>query len=864
MANYENMNLTDIKAYRNKKFIKKLCQLTDEQVNIAITPSIIEFISTIDLNTINYIFRNSCATMQQLMWKNDNIQRLLICRTTEVNDFLNFKELIRNLENLSKVIKSQSIKRSLYTNKYFQYIIMKSPSIEPRFFHIYDLKKVFDTLMNSEIFNNASRLEQLSIIEKLNSYTKELLLPDYFRSRYPNIERVLFGCDITRIPPEIMAKLTDDELFFLNCISKDINLYPEIFIKYIKDNLITKDKSFTEFLSEIKQKESIISNRIRNNYKGSYYYYNINLKEKMFKILLQYIEDETIKEKLLNYIVAHSLDETSQIDRSILYNTLKRNLNYKNLTYKDISNLTYSYGNVNKDLRIAFYIKFNIALATANYLVGISTDQVLKLNIKHINKLVKLLEDKSQDELSAIYGIAIKLYFIFGYERALEILNGKFGEYNKTFLDNVAKTNVTKVPLKQEGNKYLPAIDKRFINFMFETPKNNHFITMLKDKSSYFYKRWSYLYNNYDEIIEKCHGEVTLKKVLSIMETDALDINRGIIAPDNYELNKVDFLENVILGNKTRHSNDEILQSIVEIYSQMKKRVESSIPYVKGTSSNGYSYQMLEFDNPEIFTLGYKANCCIRTKDIAHNHLLHAALCRNGRILIIYDKLGDIAAFSPLKRNGNVLIANSIECISNRYSDISATFQEGIEDIIYITRNSEEPIDLAVIGSSSNCKPPSIPFPSSYPIPTIYEKDNKTYANTDVYHKTLDIIYQHSGFKLDDITSCNPTTSYMDPRPEIKHIKVSYNSKEYEMEEVINTINAINYSLNKEEYKPINRYYLNEVYYTKDWYIIINYQGIIGKCLDTDYRALEEYNSYMNKLTTGDTPRTLEKRPQKN
>ena len=858
MENLENINFTDTKAYRNKKFIKKICQLTDEQAKVAITPNIIEFISTIDLNTINYIFRNSSATMQYLMWQNDRIQRLLLCRTTEINDLLDFNKAIRDLENLSKIIKSPSIKRNMYSNIYFLYIIMKSRNIEPRFFHTYDLKKVFDTLIASEIFNNAPISEQLLIIEKLNTYTKELLLPPYFRKRYPNIERLLMDCDISKISPDIMSELNEEELFFLNCLSKNFTSYPEIFIKYIKDNLITKDKSFTEFLSDITEKENNITRKLRSRAKHSSYYYNVDLKSKMFKIILESIEDDIIKEKLLNYIVDNSLDEHSTIDRQTLYVTLKRNLDYHTLTYKDISNLTYSYGNANKELRIAFYIKFNIALMTANYLVGLNTEQILKLNVKHINKLVKLLEDKSQDELSAIYGIAIKLYFIFGYERSLEILNGKFGEYNKVFLDNVAKTDVTRVSLKQEGTKYLPDIDKRFINFMFETPKNNHFISMLKDKTSYFYKRWSYLYNNYDEILEKCHNEITLKKVLSIMETDALDINRSLITPDMFELNNIDFLENIILGNKTHYSNNEILETIVDIYGQMKKRVESSIPYVEGIANNGYHYQMLKLDDQQIFTLGYKANCCIRTKDIAHNHLLHAALCRNGRVLVIYDRLGDIAAFSPLKRNGNVLIANSIECVSDKYQDISSCFQEAIEDIIYITRNSEEPLDLALIGSASTCKPPTIPFPDNYPIPTIYEKEDEIYAHTDIYHKKVDIIYKHSGFSYEDITSYNPTSTYLDPRPEPKYIQVSFNTRD-ESEEALNIINSINYSKNKDDYHEISKYSIREVYYSKDWYIALTYQGIIGEYLSNDYRALEEYTSYMNKLSPTDSPKILEK-----
>ena len=117
---------------------------------------------------------------------------------------------------------------------------------------------------------------------------------------------------------------------------------------------------------------------------------------------------------------------------------------------------------------------------------------------------------------------------------------------------------------------------------MFETPKNNHFINMLENKKSDIYKRWYYLYNRYDEILDKCHNEITMKKVLSILETEKYDVNRKIIKPDVYNLNDNEFLENIILGNKTNSSNDTVLTSIVEIYRKMKKRIESSIPYVEG------------------------------------------------------------------------------------------------------------------------------------------------------------------------------------------------------------------------------------------------------------------------------------------
>ena len=66
-----------------------------------------------------------------------------------------------------------------------------------------------------------------------------------------------------------------------------------------------------------------------------------------------------------------------------------------------------------------------------------------------------LLFDPEQDELSDSYSKAIKMYLVFGLERTLEILSGKYS-INKTFLDNVSKLNVSKIEMKPEGKKYLP------------------------------------------------------------------------------------------------------------------------------------------------------------------------------------------------------------------------------------------------------------------------------------------------------------------------------------------------------------------------------------------------------------------------
>lgn len=862
----ERYNLTDIKFYKNKKLMNKLNEMTEQELRAVIDSSILDFISSLDKDMVHYIFRNSNAFIQNILWENNDIQRILILNAKPSEKFIYSKETIRALEKLNKEIKSQSIRKQIYHNEYFLSVIMMENRIENRFFYPYNLLKVFEGMTNSTVFNKLPLEKQFALIIKLNSYTPELLLPRDFRTKYQNIERVLCECDVTKIPDNVLQQLNDEERFLVDYLKASTN-DDALIEEYIRSNLIGKGLSIDKLFKKIKHKEFLIE-----LYRQKHYTRAIpreKLKRRVIDILLFKIEEEEIKEQFLQFILVQIMKE-SRVDKNQVYEALKRNLNNKQLSYNDIYYLSTKRDATDKDRKLLFYLKFNIALHNTHYLQGITTDQLAKINVKHINKFIPFFKDSTQDELSAIYGTAIKFYLIFGYERGLEILNKKYGEYDKIssdgksdkiFLDNVSKTDVSRVEMRKEGKKYLPVIDRRFINFMFAKPMENHFINMLKEKKKVLYKYWYYLYNNYDSILQKCHNEITLKKVSIILEIEKYGVDLEKVTPDNYALKEELFLENITLGNRTKYSNNEVFEEIIKIYDKMKQRRESSIPYVEGRTDYGYKYQMMRLNDHRIFEIGYRANCCIRTLDIAHKHLLHAALCRNGRILFIYNEEGSLAAFSPLKRNGNVLIANSIECIdksSENRNRIAEAFREGMNEIVRITKESKEPIHLVGIGEEAYLKPKTIPFPNEFQTPTIFEKQDEIYKDTDKYHKKLEIVYMDNNFDLKDIESKDPETSYMDPREEVQYIDFSINQETQDKTNAINRINAINYATS-EEYVPMDRYMLKEAYYTKDWYIATTQEGIMGAYLEQDERAKEEYENYMNQINKKEPRKILTK-----
>lgn len=553
---------------------------------------------------------------------------------------------------------------------------------------------------------------------------------------------------------------------------------------------------------------------------------------------------EDIKDKFMDFVFSilvnnHELDEN---DVKILKDMLKHKISTNSISFLEYQCLFTSPSFLNT----IFYLRFANISRNMNYLNSITDEQLMHINVKHINQILKVLHVEHEDELSNVYSYAIKLYLVFGLERTLAILRGSYGTLDRTFYDNLSRVDTKGVVLVKEGSKYLPKINEDFINFMFANKQNNHFMEMLNDPNSLLSKNWSYLYNNIDELQERCHGVLTLKKLNIIFKQ--LSPTRDIkdVSPDNYKLTENNILNDVCLGNKTGRSNEEIYKNLLDIYDKMKKRRESSIPYLEGKASNGYSFKMMKLNDPIIFTLGYKGNCCIRVKDIAHNHLLHAALCRNGRILLINDESNELAGFVPLKRNGEVLIANSIECLhKKRNDDAIKTFEEAVFKIVDATKG-DEPIRLVCIGTEAYARPEGKDFPENIEVPTIYEKDDSVYKHTDCYHKELTIVYQDPKLKLENIKYGNPNVSYQDPRNKIESCDFSTSSDEIRVK-ALNVINAVRYANadieELENFHKCGRYGIKSCIFNDDWYIVITYDdNIYGDYLKHDQRAEKEYN----------------------
>lgn len=839
---------------RNGRATKLLSNITEEEANIIFSNIDVQnaILSIKNAETLRIIFRRSPAFFQEIMFANEKVKNLLIIPDTKKKlDFASSSlnedrnvffedEEVRILENLLHSIKSPSIFESLMNDKIFHRVIASCSvnQLRKSFFKDFDEVKLFHNIVtNDEISHNLSKKSKITLI--FNRVSAHILLTEDYKSLV-NISKFMKNklknqSDLPQIIVDektlcMMTSSMINDLF--NAKNVDIDFIVACLKKRVKNILVENNYDFSKMFPDLGRTICSVS--------GVTYIY-------LLGTIDECKNDEVLKTKFIEFISPKLFPEEVPVQE---FEAIKKLLFIKmvnnEISFDEYKTL-FMYP---QTVKTVFFLKFGKLSKRMDYIKGVPYPILVRLNVKHVNQIANAIHLINVDELSDIYSYAIKMYFVFGLERSLAILSGKYGGLNIRFYDNLNAISLDNCEMKQEGKKYLPILNEEFIKFMFASATDNHFMNMLANPFGILNKEWNYLFNNFEQVKEECHGQITSKKLEIIL--NQVYVTKGInrVSPDNYRLQENNIIEEICLGNKTFTSNKAIFEKVTEIYKQMKERIESSIPYVKGAAVNGYHYEMMKFNDPIIFTLGYKASCCFRTNDIGGEHLLHAALCRNGRILLIFDENDKFVAFVPLKRNGEVLIANSIECCTDSIKAFPA-FMEAVSAITKISHSNETtPINLVCIGSPTKKIKSGKAFPKDVEIPTIFEKNDPRYCRTDEYHKNLAIIYEGPGLDLHDIKYGDPKASYKDPRPEIKSCNFR-NSTPEEREKALLVINSIEYTKSLEEnrrYFPIRSSGFDNVIYSEDWYVAIIYDEIHGAYLNYDERAISEYNIAIQEL----------------
>ena len=471
-----------------------------------------------------------------------------------------------------------------------------------------------------------------------------------------------------------------------------------------------------------------------------------------------------------------------------------------------------------------------------------SVEQLLRYNVKEHKKLCEMVRKNNPDYKYIVDADVLKLMIVVGYERAKYIL--EIDSDVETLHHLVGGMNVKNIKLDEKGN---PLVDNKFISLLFKDKDHNRVKLMLENKDGDLYKYFPRIINEW-EIIKLSNKNKTLKEVIEFLK------NGGVVVPPKYYR-----LENYF--NLIGRSSEVVLEAF-RLHDEMLKRIETTIPRVKG-EINGYEYEVLRYDDMECLTVGNATDCCFTVKGVSQTSLRHALTSKNGRILVV-KKNGELLAHSWLWRNGNVLCLDNIE-ISKKikkieFLEVYEKFANQILEASHECEGKNKCIDNILVGGDrtaskyvgiekypcyiiaednfSNSRNINYKFVSKLPVPI----EEGLYSDA----KMSQWLIRGNG----DFSFYQSKFGYMDERKAI----FEYDKSKKNKWEFIRFLNKKITPLKmvkdgKEEGVKFEASYYDKVYCSDDWYIAVDGKGNVEKfCLSNDFRAKEEMDKIVISL----------------
>ncbi len=346
-----------------------------------------------------------------------------------------------------------------------------------------------------------------------------------------------------------------------------------------------------------------------------------------------------------------------------------------------------------------------------------------KKHIREIISLLNNLEtiDKSQFSLNSL---AYNIYLSIGYERAKDLLNPNpnknYGTIKSLPLGQLfCNIDITNVAFKKVGNGYMPVLNEEWIKLIFgenykikNTPIRNHLndfqdkrkeinellkkvdndLTLTADEKAFkkseinnqfdnyqkeifnFFNLCSTAFNEWDIITEefiknanktKLKTKLNIAKVNEILKLIKDKRKLPELGVEDDLLIQSDVFNYVGYDNQFTMNHEKAPARAINISRKMNN-YQKKFPNIT-INENNLTLYVYNPQDRRILSAGYRSNCCFRANGNADNYggnnslLYYCATNEYGGGLEIKDLNNNTIMFSPILRNGNVLMIHSIE-----------------------------------------------------------------------------------------------------------------------------------------------------------------------------------------------------------
>lgn len=466
--------------------------------------------------------------------------------------------------------------------------------------------------------------------------------------------------------------ITDLEIFLTYLDKIDVSINQEKLWQQIK--ILKENKNVKEY-----QKRKYVDSIIKNCLQDSPIQIYNAIFQKPFQnetyvlLLLLYTyekQDFSLKDNIYKLIYQDLFSKTNDTEEA------NRLLNL--LTTGKRNSFSYLYLQNKKTRLFLEKIDSIDSMTDITYLHNVPLHILENINQNHLFQIREQLHLQNFP-LQHIDEVSINLYIVLGFERAMHVVKGKYGPLtNAKYLHLFTGYDLCKVTFEQQGKVKIPYIYQNLIHIFFG--KNykdttspffqllhgsvDENIRLICSQLPYFFSNWFQVQEKYIEIKNQNNLKTKLNAsmlsfIFPLLKTVDIPCHLNL----DYTFLKQAMHNKQYVKPELQNSVMERIITLAEVQQTIQTKKFPNVMY----KDNETKITILNPNDPKILFLGYMCPCCFRANGIGDNDgkknslLRYCVATEYGGAIEFQNKNGEVIAFSPIFRNGNLLMVHSLE-----------------------------------------------------------------------------------------------------------------------------------------------------------------------------------------------------------
>ena len=438
----------------------------------------------------------------------------------------------------------------------------------------------------------------------------------------------------------------------------------------------------------------------------------------------------------------------------------------------------YAFINIKSHNHYLFAMRFGDVTKDLSFFINkLSLDILNNMNVKHFHSFYTKLLNKGFNHTDATK-LSIQVYHVLGYFKGRDLLDDKYGEITKRKLKNIFGS-IELNDVLYDLNSKEPILNNQIINLLLGesynvtgTPIKEYIRNTASPEVNYFVENLNLVIGNWnlilDEYTRRSHLEVlslrlNIAQIHSILTT-ILSTKQEIKKKESFrsrkksrynkipgfELRDMPLLDSDVfdyIGTVGKYvtSQTKAPARALELSRAMEGNTTKKFPSIKLTEDN-YKLFVFHPQDRDLISAGFRIDCCFVPTGEADAQGLNPSFVEYcltnpyGGGMEIRNYIGNSVMFSPLLRNGNVLLIHSVQLANYSKEEITIIInmlKKWAREVLAISQKMEGDAGLVAVTITNRGNLPAEAFSDTLPedkkfhLYDIAQRYSNTYIDLD-------------------------------------------------------------------------------------------------------------------------------------